>query len=1189
MRRLAALVLLVVAFLPAPARAEETRVTVLHTTDVHGSLLPWDDLLDRPAARGLAKVATVVAKARAEGPPVLLLDNGDALSGSPLVTVWRRDPAGAPEPVTRAMNALGYDAMGLGNHEFDYGPAAVEAARKASAFPWLASNVVRADGSPAFSAGIVKELPSGVRVGVFGLATPATPQLCDSTQVAGYQFLSPIEIAQKEVNRLRGAERCDVVIALAHTGLEKDPKTGELRTGEVPGENFGWRLAHEVSGLDVVILGHTHASVPFATIDGALVTQAGRSAEAVGRVDLTFTRATDASPWKLSNRRANVIVLGDTTATDAALADTLATYGERTRRALDESVGSAAGVLAAPGGRYADNVLWQLIHRAQLDATGADVSLAAMFDPAQRVAAGPITVRDLLRLYPYENTLVTVEMTGAELKAALEQSASIFQTYDYSEGRALTVPNAPGYNFDMAMGVTYDVDLTRPAGDRILNLMWGDRPLAPAQKLRVAVNGYRAAGGGDFAMIRRARKVGRPALAAPAALLDYVKRHPQIGSRIEPSWTVLPDYAPYPERPLIDRLVRTGVAPAAEVRHLIPEEPARRVDLAYWLGRALDLRSKRPSGAFGDVPDSVQVWVDGILARGVLGREGQGERFEPFKPATVTTALDWCERAARSADYALGTATTGDLAFWRGLVTGLSLQGRTGRGDIAFDGVLTRVQWLGMVSNLRFPQVRVLETTDFHGAVLSTQRDRRTNKSIGGTVNLAAAVAKLRAENPEGTVLVDGGDTYQGTMLSNLQYGRPVVEQMNLLDYTAHAIGNHDFDWSADTLKARALSMKFAELGANVIERKSGKRPWWVRSDTLVARRGVRVGILGLAYPGTPRVTLASNVAHLKFLDDSATAAPIVPRLRKAKAAVVVAVGHIPGETDSTRKARGDVARLARGVPGVDAWLGGHSHNVIDDRIEGASVMIAGSHGAWIAVVDMVVDPVKRAVIEKKQRMLQVLEGDGPADSAWTERVNRWNAGIAPIAAEVIGHTAVALERRRPESTIGNFITEAMRFQTGVDIAMQNPGGMRANLAAGDITRGAVYDIMPFDNTIVTEVLTGADVKTALEQGLRNERITQVSGIRYTIDMKQPAGSRVVSVTLADGTPLDPAKTYRVAVNNFMATGGDNFDVLANGAEKTDTGLLIRGALEAYVRDRCKAGGTLDVKADGRIAEAAKP
>ena len=195
-RSLAVLVLaLAVAVSPKLAAAEETRITVLHTTDVHGSLLPWDDLSNRPAARGLARAATRIAKVRAEGNPVLLLDAGDAMSGAPLVSVWQRDHAGLPHPVATAMNTLGYDAMALGNHEFDYGPAGIDTARATSRFPWLAANVVRRDGSPAFAPSLVKEL-NGVRVGVIGLCTPAVPLMADSAQWSGYTFLPPIEVAR---------------------------------------------------------------------------------------------------------------------------------------------------------------------------------------------------------------------------------------------------------------------------------------------------------------------------------------------------------------------------------------------------------------------------------------------------------------------------------------------------------------------------------------------------------------------------------------------------------------------------------------------------------------------------------------------------------------------------------------------------------------------------------------------------------------------------------------------------------------------------------------------------------------------------------------------------------------------------------------------------------------------------------
>ena len=477
MRPIAILLALVGCSLASVAVAEETRVTLLHTTDVHGSLLPYDDLLAKPAARGLAKVATLVKQARAEGQAVLLFDNGDAIAGSPMVSVWRRGDRSRPEPVTLAMNAMGYDGMSVGNHEFDFGPAGLESTRAAAHFPVLAANIVRAGtGAPAFQGTLVRELPNGVRVGVIGLCTPAVPLMGDSTTYAGLVFLSPTEVVTRELQHLRKGERCDIVVVLAHMGLEKDLRSGEPRKGEPANENWGWRMAYEVPGIDAVILGHTHQVIPTGEVRGTLVTQAGSLGQALGRLDFTLTRETSLSHWTLTKREARVITVTDTVATDPELAELLAPYAADTRAALDEVVGEARQPLSAPFGRFTDNPLWRLVHQVQLDATGADVSLAALFDPTQRIAAGPIRMRDLMRLYPYDNTLTVADLSGADLKATLEQSVRFFATYTLEGGKSLVEPGMAGFNYDTAYGVEYEVDLTRPPGDRILNLTRAGKP-----------------------------------------------------------------------------------------------------------------------------------------------------------------------------------------------------------------------------------------------------------------------------------------------------------------------------------------------------------------------------------------------------------------------------------------------------------------------------------------------------------------------------------------------------------------------------------------------------------------------------------------------------------------------------------------------------------------------------------------
>jgi 2',3'-cyclic-nucleotide 2'-phosphodiesterase/3'-nucleotidase len=1041
----------------------------------------------------------------------------------------------------------------------------------------------------------------GIRVGVVGLTTPATAGWVHPARWAGTRFAPPVDAARRAVERLRTAERCDVVVLLAHTGFARDPVTGDSLPGQATGENWGGALARDVPGVDVLILGHTHRVVPSAVVNGTLCTQAGRWAEHVGRVDLALERGGSGGRWRVVGRQAGMAAMDGGVPPDSGVVRLLAPARQRTDEALEDVVAVAEGPLSWYDGRQADSPLWQLVHQAQLGASDADVSLATLPQPAVHVPAGPFRVRDLLRLFPYESWLVVVELSGAELRETLEHAATCYAPYRYTAGSPpLVDASTPGDRYVAAYGVSYEIDLTQPPGERIVNLRYHDAPLEAEQRLRVVTDSYRASGAGGYAALGRAPRLWSGARSLRDLVAELLRRRGTLPAAFQPCWSILPDFALRPERASLDRLVRVGVLGEGEQLHLWPGAPATRGDFCYWLAKAFDWRERKLSGAFPDIPDSLAPWLDGLLRRRVLGTQASLERFRPFAALSPTEALDWAVRAARAAGYALPLDDAAGMAsFRRSLLAGVA-RDRPGEAMavhateragadplVALGEGLDRAQALAVVANLRFPVVRLLETTDFHGALLPGARERGTGRPWGGSAVLAAYVDSLRRENPEGTVLLDGGDLFQGTMISNLQFGRPVVEQMNALGYTAAALGNHELDWGVDTLAHRIAELRAAVLGANVVERRSGRRPWWARRDTTIQRRGVRIAVLGVATPLTPTITLAPRVAGLDFLPPAPILNERIPRLRRAGASIVAVVGHIPGTVDSLGNVGGDLAELARETRDEDVVMGGHSHNRVLARVDGVPVLIAGAQGQAVGVVDLVVDPMRRRVIERDARLVATYADVLAPDTAMADRVERWNAPVRALAATPLGRNDTLLVRDRGgESPIGNLVTDAMRRAVAAEVALQNPGGLRADLPAGVVTRGTLYEVVPLDNTIVEMQLTGDELREALEEGLAQERVTQVSGLRYRFDLGRPVGSRVTELLDQAGEPVGPARVYAVLCNDFMAEGGDGYTALTRGRNRRDTGLTVRGALEDYVTALDREGRPLSYRREGRATPA---
>lgn len=519
--------------------AKRLHVVILGTTDLHGNLFPIDYYTDKPDNRGLAKIATIIKRTRQENKNVLLIDSGDTIQGTPLEYYHNKKNNQPIDPMMLAMNALQYDAMTVGNHEYNFGLQVLEKARGEAKFPWLSANSYNLGTVEThYAPYIVKEV-EGVRIGILGLTTPGIPNWENAPNYAGLEFHDPLLEAKKWVPVLRGKERADVVVIAMHMGLEEDLRTGETNPGQVTNENRAIAIAREVPGVDLIFMGHTHRDNPSVVINGVQLIQANYWGRHLARVDLYLEN--DGKAWRVFARGARTIAVDDSVKPDPEILALGAPYNDETQAWLSRPIGESALELTAAEARFRDTAILDLIQRVQLEAGKADVSMAAVFNPDARVAKGAVTVRDIAGLYVYENTLVVLEVTGQQLKDALEHSAKYFRPYEPGKTPAdLVDEKIPAYNFDIAEGVNYVLNLNKPIGQRIEQLEFQGKPLLPTQKLRLATNNYRVNGGGGYTMYKGAPVVYRSSVEIRELIIDWVERNKKIPTTPTNNWKLLP-------------------------------------------------------------------------------------------------------------------------------------------------------------------------------------------------------------------------------------------------------------------------------------------------------------------------------------------------------------------------------------------------------------------------------------------------------------------------------------------------------------------------------------------------------------------------------------------------------------------------------------------------------------------------
>ncbi|WFU08193.1 5'-nucleotidase C-terminal domain-containing protein [Rhizobium sp. CB3090] len=507
-------------------------------------------------------------------------------------------------------------------------------------------------------------------------------------------------------------------------------------------------------------------------------------------------------------------------------------------------------------------------------------------------------------------------------------------------------------------------------------------------------------------------------------------------------------------------------------------------------------------------------------------------------------------------------------------------------------------------------QLNILHFNDFHSRVEPINKfdatcsaaEESKNECFGGAARLKTAIDQRRAALAgQNVLLLDAGDNFQGSLFYTTYKGAAEVEFLNDMKLDAMTVGNHEFDDGEGPLAAFLDKAQFPVVTANLViddQSKIGER---IKKSIVLDIGGQKIGIVGAVT--TETAELSSPGPHVKITDDAAAISAEVDALKSQGVNKIIALTHVGYPRD--------VAQIAR-IAGVDVVVGGHSHTLLSNTDPKAAgpypTMVDNPAGYKVPVVqaasyskylgDIVITFDDNGVVKEAKGDPILLDSSIKPDPAIAARIQEMAKPIEELRHKVIGSSQAPIEGAREicrvqECSMGNLVADAMLDRTknqGIAIAIQNGGGLRASIGAGDVTMGDVLTVLPFQNTVATFQLTGADVKAALENGLSQiddgaGRFPQVAGLKYTFDKSKPPGDRVVSIMVQEGTefvPLDPNKTYGVVSNNYMRAGGDGYVVFAkNGKNAYDFG----PDLEGVVADYLAAHNPYKPYTDGRVTQ----
>ncbi|WP_227267756.1 bifunctional metallophosphatase/5'-nucleotidase [Roseobacter weihaiensis] len=492
----------------------------------------------------------------------------------------------------------------------------------------------------------------------------------------------------------------------------------------------------------------------------------------------------------------------------------------------------------------------------------------------------------------------------------------------------------------------------------------------------------------------------------------------------------------------------------------------------------------------------------------------------------------------------------------------------------------------------------ILHTNDFHARFEPISRfdsgcsaeDDAAGECFGGSARLVTAIAEAR-DRAENSILVDGGDQFQGTLFYTYYKGALAAEMMNKMGYDAMTVGNHEFDDGPEVLRGFMDAVNFPVLMSNADVTREPLLADKLPKSIVIERGGEKLGLIGLTPEDTDE--LASPGDNITFSDPVAAVQGEVDKLTAEGVNKIIVLSHSGYGVDQ---------RVAAETTGVDVIVGGHSNSLLSNTAEDAvgpyptmvgdtAIVQAYAYGKFLGELNVTFDDQGNLTEAVGEPL--IMDAAVPADAATAQRIAEAAKPLDEIRNRVVAETATEIvgvreECRAQECAMGNLIADAMLARVkdqGIDVAIQNGGGIRASIDAGEVTMGEVLTVLPFQNTLSTFQVTGDTIVAALENGVSQHeeeagRFPQVAGMSYAFDITQPAGSRISDVMIG-GAPIEMDKLYGVVSNNYIRNGGDGYDMFKDAQNAYDFGPDLADVTAEFIA----ANAPYTPYLDGRITK----